>query len=324
MYDPQQINLMSPFDLSLSLLVSLIFFFPWEISFLTVSLWVISWIIWLPRGISALRGCEPSRESCFWLRCRLCKSWKWLSFSWDSAARTAATPLSLLWCPASAALPMRMRVLIHSFIHLLTPAFVLSFIFHTAAVRVQHEATPGCFPSSIDQMLLDFPCCLILGAQITRCISAAYLLCRHQARNVSYWNMNYICLVVGYWDRDHDPLSLHQVLCSAFRTGSPSSPQQPYEKSLLVFISFIQTLARGRPCLVPHPVWDGYTQRLANARCPFIHTCAYQKIRISIIKRYQMDASWPVIIYGWPSICMPLSAGLLVVVSIGTGWGAPS
>ena len=192
----------------------------------------------------------------------------------------------------------------HSLLHSSAHTCIRSVIhIYTAAVRVQHEATPGCFPSSIDQMLLDFPCCLILGAQITRCISAAYLLCRHQARNVSYWNMNYICLVVGYcWDRNHDPLSLHQVLCSAFHTGSPSSPQQPYEKSLLVFISFIQTLARGRPCLVPHPVWDGYTQRLANARCSFIHTRAYQKIRIRIIKRYQMDASWPVIIYGWPSM----------------------
>lgn len=119
--------------------------------------------------------------------------------------------------------------------------------------------------------------------------------------------MNYICLLLGYcWDPDHDPCPLYQVLCSACLIGSPSVPWQPYEKSLLSFISLIQTLARVTLGLVPHPIRDGYTRCLANTGCSFIHTCAYQKLRFRIITKYKTDASWAVIIYecstGWPSV----------------------
>lgn len=119
MKDQQQINLMNHFDPSL--LVSL-FFFPWEVLFLTVSPRVISWIIFVPLRISALRGCEPSRETCFWLRYRLCKSWKWFSFSWESIAEPATPALFLA------------AVFSHcnfASIHLFIPSFIFSFTFYT-------------------------------------------------------------------------------------------------------------------------------------------------------------------------------------------------
>ena len=117
MKDQQQINLMNHFDPSL--LVSLFFFFPWEVLFLTVSPRVISWIIFVPLRISALRGYEPSRETCFWLRYRLCKSRKWFSFSWESIAEPATPALFWLLCSANATLyPFTYSYLHSLFIHL--------------------------------------------------------------------------------------------------------------------------------------------------------------------------------------------------------------
>lgn len=164
MNDQQQINLMNHFDLFLSLCWSLFFFFFWEILFLTASLGVISWIMLLPLRISALRGCKPSRESCFWLKCRLCKSWKWFSFSWGSTAQTAASPLSLLKCSAVATW--------HSFVLYLHSFFHSPFT-QTLSVRGQHSTTPGYFTPYSNQMLLDLSYYLTLGNQFKWYISAS-------------------------------------------------------------------------------------------------------------------------------------------------------
>ena len=153
MKDQQQINLMNHFDPSL--LVSL-FFFPWEVLFLTVSPRVISWIIFVPLRISALRGCEPSRDTCFWLRYRLCKSRKWFSFSWESIAEPATPALFWLLCSAIATLHPFTYSYLHSLFHSpLTHSFTFS-------IRVHHETTPEPFTSYIIHILPDLPFCLKL------------------------------------------------------------------------------------------------------------------------------------------------------------------
>lgn len=167
MKDQQQINLMNHFDPSL--LVSLFFFFPWEVLFLTVSPRVISWIIFVPLRISALRGYEPSRETCFWLRYRLCKSRKWFSFSWESIAEPATPALFWLLCSANATLYPFTYSYLHSLFHSpLTHSFTLS-------IRVHHETTPEPFTSYIIHILPDLPFCLKLGIQTKGCISASYI-----------------------------------------------------------------------------------------------------------------------------------------------------
>ena len=66
------------------------------------------------------QGCETSRETCFSLRCRLCKSWKWFSFSWENTTQPATPPLSCLYVqPLQLCIHSFIHPFIHSFIHLL-------------------------------------------------------------------------------------------------------------------------------------------------------------------------------------------------------------
>lgn len=208
MKDQQQINLMNHFDPSL--LVSLFFFperfYSWQSP--RESSHESSSFLW---DFLLSRGCnEPSRETCFWLRYKLCKSWKWFSFSWKHCWTCNTSSFSA-------------AVFSHcnfASIHLFIPSF--TFFIHLLHT---HLLFPSEFTMKQLQnlslltaihILPDLPFCLKLGIQTKWCISASYIFLIHYASNVAFlkYEMNMCFYWVIIWDPNHNHLIKYPVLCS--------------------------------------------------------------------------------------------------------------
>lgn len=175
MKDQEQMHLLNHFGLSLALCCSPPFF-PESFYFWQVSLRVISWIILLPRRLSALRGCEPSRESCFWLRCRLRNHE-------NDLALAEKAPLT---CSITSFFAVVSRYCRFAFIHLFIHSFILSLTFLCTYLLVQSSTLKNSRDiSCIIQLLLDFPFCLKLSTHAKWCISPSQVFFIHYTSNVS-------------------------------------------------------------------------------------------------------------------------------------------